>query len=163
LRRYVVSALGTDWTGSDPSVTAHIENTLIDLMTLVLGVRDDGEELAERQGLRAARIQAILAEIRAGFTDPGFSARDVAQRLGLKPHYVQNLLGETGQNFSERVLELRLQRVRSMLANPRYDSMKVSDIAYASGFSEVSYFNRCFRRRFGASPSQYRAGNGCAV
>jgi AraC-like DNA-binding protein len=163
LRRYVVSALGTDWTGSDPSVTGHIENTLIDLMTLVLGVRDDGKEMAERRGLRAARIQAILAEIRAGFADPAFSARDVALRLGLKPHYVQNLLGETGQNFSERVLELRLQKVRTMLANPGYDSMKVSDIAYACGFSEISYFNRCFRRRFGAAPSQYRNGTGCAV
>jgi AraC-like DNA-binding protein len=32
----------------------------------------------------------------------------------------------------------------------------VSDIAYACGFSEVSYFNRCFRRRFGASPTQMR-------
>jgi AraC-like DNA-binding protein len=126
-------------------------------------VRDDGKEMAERRGLRAARIQAILAEIRAGFADPAFSARDVAQRLGLKPHYVQNLLGETGQNFSERVLELRLQKVRTMLANPGYDSMKVSDIAYACGFSEISYFNRCFRRRFGAAPSQYRNGTGCAV
>ena len=132
-------------------------------MTLVLGVRGDGKEMAERRGLRAARIQAILAEIRAGFTYPAFSARDVAHRLGLKPHYVQNLLGETGQNFSERVLELHLQKVRAMLANPRFDSMKVSDVAYASGFSEISYFNRCFRRRFGASPSQYRNGNGAEV
>jgi AraC-like DNA-binding protein len=41
--------------------------------------------------------------------------------------------------------------------------MKVSDIAYACGFSEISYFNRCFRRRFGAAPSQYRNGTGCAV
>jgi len=24
----------------------------------------------------------------------------------------------------------------------------------------VSHFNRCFRRRFGASPTQYRGGNG---
>jgi AraC-like DNA-binding protein len=34
--------------------------------------------------------------------------------------------------------------------------MRVSDIAYACGFNEVSYFNRCFRRRFGASPTQMR-------
>ena len=50
-----------------------------------------------------------------------------------------------------------------MLANPRFDSMKVSDVAYASGFSEISYFNRCFRRRFGAAPSQYRNGNGSTI
>ena len=54
------------------------------------------------------------------------------------------------------VLELRLQKARAMLASPRYDRMKVSDIALACGFNEVSYFNRCFRRRFGASPTQFR-------
>jgi transcriptional regulator GlxA family with amidase domain len=37
--------------------------------------------------------------------------------------------------------------------------MKVSDIALACGFNEVSYFNRCFRRRFGASPLQHRGNN----
>jgi AraC-like DNA-binding protein len=36
--------------------------------------------------------------------------------------------------------------------------LRVSDVAYACGFNEISYFNRCFRRRFGASPSQYRNG-----
>ena len=44
-----------------------------------------------------------------------------------------------------------------MLTSPQGDSMKISDIAYACGFNEVSYFNRCFRRRFGASPTQFRA------
>jgi AraC-like DNA-binding protein len=37
--------------------------------------------------------------------------------------------------------------------------LKISDIAYACGFNEASYFNRCFRRRFGASPTQYRGGD----
>ena len=38
-----------------------------------------------------------------------------------------------------------------------HDTLKISDIAYACGFNEVSYFNRCFRRRFGASPTQFTA------
>ena len=35
----------------------------------------------------------------------------------------------------------------------------MSDIALACGFDELSYFNRCFRRRFGASPTQYRGAD----
>ena len=54
------------------------------------------------------------------------------------------------------VLELRLQKSRAMLADARNNRRKVSDIALACGFNEVSYFNRCFRRRFGASPTQFR-------
>jgi len=30
------------------------------------------------------------------------------------------------------------------------------DIAYSCAFNDLSYFNRCFRRRFGAAPSQFR-------
>jgi AraC-like DNA-binding protein len=57
-------------------------------------------------------------------------------------------------------LELRLQKARSMLVGTHHDHMKVSDIALACGFNEVSYFNRCFRRCFGASPTEHRgAGN----
>jgi len=61
--------------------------------------------------------------------------------------------------LSERVLELRLQKARAMLSDARNDRMKVSDIALACGFNEVSYFNRRFRARFGCSPTQYRGGS----
>jgi len=57
-------------------------------------------------------------------------------------------------------MELRLQKARCMLASRRHDRMKVSDIAYACGFGEVSYFNQAFRRRFGASPTQFRGSKG---
>ena len=70
---------------------------------------------------------------------------------------------ETGSSFTERMLEFRLQKARCMLADRRNDRMRIGDIALACGFNEVSYFNRCFRRRFGASPTQYRGGNGAAT
>jgi transcriptional regulator GlxA family with amidase domain len=56
------------------------------------------------------------------------------------------------------VLELRLQKAQVMLADPRHHRLKVSEIAHACGFNEVSYFNRCFRRRFGATPTTARNG-----
>lgn len=65
---------------------------------------------------------------------------------------------ETGVGFTARVLELRLLKARAMLADPMHDALKISDLAFACGFNEVSYFNRCFRRRFGASPTQFRNG-----
>jgi AraC-like DNA-binding protein len=35
---------------------------------------------------------------------------------------------------------------------------KVSDIAHLTGFNDVSYFHRAFRRRFGLTPGDARAG-----
>ncbi len=43
-----------------------------------------------------------------------------------------------------------------MLADPRHQAKRIGEIAYACGFNEVSYFNRCVRRRFGLSPGEYR-------
>jgi len=161
LERYVNFLLETDSVSAHGAIAQHLANTVIDLLALSLGATRDAQELARMRGPRAARFEAILAAIRRGFSDPGFSVRDVAQRLGLTPRYVQNLLSETEASFSERVLECRLQKARRMLQSREGSRTKISDIAYSCGFNEVSYFNRCFRRRFGASPTQYRAdGNG---
>jgi AraC-like DNA-binding protein len=143
---------------NDPPLVHHVETTLIDLIALALGANRDDAHVAQMRGLRAARLQEVLAAINTGFAKPGFAVRDVARKLGVSPRYVNALLHETGLSLTERVLELRLQKARAMLADPRHDRLKVIEIAHACGFNEVSYFNRCFRRRFGASPTQFHGG-----
>ena len=44
-----------------------------------------------------------------------------------------------------------------MLRDPRYAAWTISAVAYSVGFGDLSYFNRTFRRRFGATPSDIRA------
>jgi len=153
LRRYVsLLAEPVD----HPDLIAQIETTLVDLVALALGAGRDSAEIARTRGLRAARLQEILASIREGFSNPRFSPNDIARKLGVRPRYVQTLLQEAGSTFTERVMELRLQRARAMLSDPRCDHMKVGEISEACGFSEISYFNRCFRRRFGLTPTAAR-------
>ena len=156
LRRYVEILHHLQMDGQDPGLRDHISATLLDLVALVLGAQGDSAELARLRGLRAARVQSILAAIRNGFADPAVSPQRVGLKLGLSARYVNELLQETGVNFAERVLELRLQKARGLLADRRRDDMKVIDIAFECGFSDVSYFNRCFRRRFGATPLDIR-------
>jgi AraC-like DNA-binding protein len=163
LRSYIALALGPDGFGAEPALDAQIGANLLDLMALALGARGDAQALACARGLRAARLQAVLDEIRAQSMDPAFSPAAVALKLGLSPRYIHDLLHETGMSFNERVAELRLQQARAMLVNPRHDRLKVIEIAYACGFNEVSHFNRRMRARFGCSPTQFRGrGNGGA-
>jgi AraC-like DNA-binding protein len=107
------------------------------------------------RGLRAAKLRVIAAEIAAGCFDPSFSIGDVAARVGLSPRSVQDILHDTGRTFTERVLELRLQRARALLCD-RHATRRIIDVALQCGFNEVAHFNRMFRRRFGASPSEMR-------
>jgi AraC-like DNA-binding protein len=101
----------------------------------------------------------VIAAIEAGFPDPALSPERIALRLGVSSRYVQDLLHDTGLSFTARVLELRLQRARAMLADPVHGRLRVGEIADACGFNEIPYFNRCFRRRFGASPTEFRGGD----
>jgi AraC-like DNA-binding protein len=158
LRRYVEFLLASNEIRDDPMLIKQLDAFLLDLVVLALGIEGDMAQIATMRGLRAARAREIVAEINASFADPGFSSSDLARKLGLSTRYIQDLLQETGWSLGERVLELRLQKARTMLADRRHDRLKVSDIALACGFNGIAYFNQCFRRRFGASPMQFRGG-----
>jgi len=64
------------------------------------------------------------------------------------------LLYEAGASFTQRLLELRLRKAAELLA--RAGGRRISDIAFACGFNDLAYFNRCFRRRFGLTPAAAR-------
>jgi len=156
VRAYVKVLAGQQHPGP-LSIMQFAADHIADLITAaVAGAKGEVAELASLRGLRAARLQAVLAKIADNFANPGISAQGVAKELGLSARYVHDLLQETGISFSERVLELRLQRARKMLSQRQNDAMRISEIALMNGFSDMSYFNRCFRRRFGCTPSGAR-------
>jgi AraC-like DNA-binding protein len=159
LRRYIEILTGPDGLGNDPALNEHVGTSLLDLVALALGAGRDAAQTARMRGQRAARVQEIVAEIRARFADPAFTPHQAARKIGLSARALQNLLQETGSTFTERVMELRLQKARAILANPRHNGIKIGDIAFACGFNEASYFDRRFRARFGASPTQFRGRN----
>jgi AraC-like DNA-binding protein len=156
LRNYLKLLLDPDISAGDEQLNDHIGQTLIELVALCLGAEHDAAELAQVRGLKFARLRNINAEIKAGFSQPDFSVGQVAMKLAVTPRYVQELLQETGETFTERVLELRLQKARKMLASRGSDHIRILEVALSCGFNEVSHFNRRFRRRFGDTPSSYR-------
>jgi AraC-like DNA-binding protein len=108
---------------------------------------------------RGTRCAAILRVIESRSSDPNLNAITVAEMLGVTPRYVHLLLEETGKSFTHHVLERRLERAAALLRDPRWRYRKIADIAAEAGFADLSYFNRTFRRRFGATPSAMREGN----
>jgi AraC-like DNA-binding protein len=133
--------------------TTHVH----DLVALVLGANRDAAELAQGRGLRAARLHAIKSEVSRRFGDEGLSVGSVALRHGVTPRYVHLLFEAEGRTFSEFLIEQRLTHAYRMLTNPRLAARKISAIAFEVGFANLSYFNRLFRRRYGAAPSDIRA------
>jgi AraC-like DNA-binding protein len=131
-----------------------IANHLLDLAAIGLGVRSDHAIAARRGGLRTVRLKAVLMILEKRFAEPDFSAQKLAAASGLSERYVNELLFDAGASFSVRLNELRLAKAADLLA--RGGNQRISEIAFACGFNDLSYFNRCFRRRFGVTPTAAR-------
>jgi AraC-like DNA-binding protein len=141
---------------TSPALCDLVVSHVHDLVALLLGVKGDAHQLAQSGGARAARLAAILREIERRSGDPGLSATTIARLLGVTPRYVHLLLEETGKSLSHHVLQRRLERSVVLLRDPLQRHRRIADIAAEVGFTDLSYFNRAFRRRYGATPSDIR-------
>ncbi|MCP3403225.1 AraC family transcriptional regulator [Bradyrhizobium sp. CCGB20] len=143
--------------GLDALAQHAVSQHLMDLMVLVLGGRRDATELAKERGLAAARLEAIKADILERLGGGSLTLADLARRHRASPRTIQLLFERSGTTFSEFVLEQRLLRAARLLRDPLHRAGKISDIAHLSGFNDVSYFHRSFRRRFGMTPLDAKA------
>jgi YesN/AraC family two-component response regulator len=62
----------------------------------------------------------------------------------------------TNQSATEFINTIRLKEAARLLRQQRGT---ISEIAYIVGFSSIPYFNVCFRRLFGLTPTQYMASS----
>jgi AraC-like DNA-binding protein len=142
---------------TSPELRQAFATHVTDLVILALGANSDAVEVARGRGLRAARLQAIKTDILAHLADERLSVTETARRHRVTPRYVQMLFESDGATFSEYVREQRLARACRMLTDATFAGWTISAIAFEAGFSNLSYFNRAFRSRYGATPSDLRA------
>jgi AraC-like DNA-binding protein len=129
---------------------------IVDLVAAILGTGSDGSEQVKERGVRAARLRQVLDRIASRACDAGFTVETMAGELGVTSRTIQLLLEETGATFSEHVAEHRLRRAWRLLADPA-SGLGIAEIAYESGFNDLSHFYRAFRRRYSETPAAVRA------
>jgi AraC-like DNA-binding protein len=54
---------------------------------------------------------------------------------------------------NEMIQIIRLKRAAQLLLENKYT---ISEVAYMVGFTNASYFSKCFQKQFGIRPSDYR-------
>jgi AraC-like DNA-binding protein len=127
---------------------------MVDLVGLFLGTGTEQSHAIKHRGYSAARLDLMKAEILRDLASSTLAIDGVARTNGMSARQAQRLFAQSGQTFSEFVLEQRLILARRLLRSAPNRNRKISDVAYTAGFSDLSYFNRTFRRRFGATPSE---------
>ncbi len=133
-----------------------IEGHVLDLLANAYDPAGEWSRAAPNKGVDEARRQQLLGLFASSYGDPKASAASFGATLGISARSVHKALEKTGASFSEHLLEKRLQAAYGMLQSANCSHLRVIDIALAVGFSDISYFNRTFRRRFGDTPSSVR-------
>ncbi|PYI91749.1 MAG: hypothetical protein DME97_12715 [Verrucomicrobia bacterium] len=79
----------------------------------------------------------------------------VAKAANTSANYLSEKFKEaTGMNFVKYVARARFEKAAALL---READLRVSEIAFATGFQSLSQFNRVFKKLAGKSPTEYRA------
>lgn len=82
------------------------------------------------------------------------SLESISAQIGFNPAYFSTLFKkETGKNFMEYVMEIRVQNAKNFLAST---NKTLVDISTEVGYSDFKYFSKVFKRITGLTPSEYR-------
>jgi AraC-like DNA-binding protein len=144
---------------ASPDLREVVSRHFQDLVAAAIGATGERGEIIGQRGVAAARLQAIKLDIVRNIGQSGLSAEWIAARYGISAGYVRRLFEAEETTFSEFLLATRLAQAHRLLCDKRLADRTVSSIAFAVGFGDLSYFNRTFRRRYGASPSDVRAAS----
>jgi signal transduction histidine kinase/DNA-binding response OmpR family regulator len=81
-----------------------------------------------------------------------FEAEDFCQQIGMsRAHVHRKLKSLTDQSATQFIRIIRLKRARQLI---QQKSGSISEIAYQTGFSSLSYFSKCFKETHGLLPSE---------
>ncbi|MCM5702651.1 AraC family transcriptional regulator [Leclercia sp. LTM14] len=83
-----------------------------------------------------------------------FSLDDLASAIGLSRSYTSRIFRQqTGGSIHEYLLTRRIKKSCDLL---RMSPLSINGIAEKVGFTEMTYFITCFKKRIGQTPLQYR-------
>jgi AraC-like DNA-binding protein len=106
---------------------------------------------------------SILKRIKQAMEEEEFYCRDgasleeLSKRTKVSKHYVSQVINELlHKSFFEYLAELRIEKSRSLLADPRYHKITIDEISFMVGYNSRSAFNRVFKSMTGTTPAEYR-------
>lgn len=138
-----------------PSNMEEIEEA-IRFMASRVPERDEGgqEEPAEHENVAGNFIvRNALSYIEENYKEK-LLLSDVAEKTYVSQWHLSKLLNkETGQNFSEILNRVRIDKAKELMKDP---SLRIGDVAEQVGFLDLAHFSRVFKKLNGMSANEYR-------
>lgn len=101
----------------------------------------------------AKLLSKITDTIEAHIADSDFNVTRLQEILGLGSKLLYRKVKQmTGKTPVEFIRHIRMQRAAVLLREGRFS---VSEVMYMVGFSNSSYFSKCFQKAYGITPTEY--------
>lgn len=105
---------------------------------------------------KGAWLKRMMIENRY-YQDPELSLSLLAEKVGLHTHELSRIINTVlKKSFNDLVNEYRIKDVIRKMQDAAYDHITLLGIAYESGFSSQTTFNRIFRQMTGKSPLEFK-------
>ncbi len=97
-------------------------------------------------------LQKVMLSIEKYMDDSNFNVDKLADEVAMSQvQLYRKLKALTGFNTNDIIRNMRLERAADLLL---HRAGNVAEIAYQVGFNNLSYFAKCFKVKFGKSPSE---------
>lgn len=114
------------------------------------GATIEGENIKNDDSEWISNLNAI---IRKNLTNEDFSVDQLAKEMAVSRSSLQRKLkGLLGTTPNDYIKLIRLKTAAQMLQSGSY---RINEVCYMVGFSNLSYFTRCFTSQFGIRPKDY--------
>ncbi|MEM1094781.1 MAG: ATP-binding protein [Bacteroidota bacterium] len=101
----------------------------------------------------AAFLASFESALEVALPHASTSVDDLAQSVGMSPtHFRRTVKRLTQQTPNEALRQRRVERGAHLIEQ---QAGTIAEIAYAVGFSSVSYFGKCFKTHYGVAPTRY--------
>ncbi|MGO4003376.1 helix-turn-helix domain-containing protein [Pseudomonas fluorescens] len=137
-----------------PTQKSRLADQGLDLLAMALSERGKGQ--VPNSSRRTALLFRIKDYIQQNLGDNEFCLAQVSQFFGISARYINSLFQEEDTSFGRYLLAARLQHCAYSLRDAALSQARISDIAYRWGFSDMAYFSRVFKVRYGQSARDFR-------
>lgn len=100
------------------------------------------------------RMSQLLGVISKNLGREGFSPNEAASILRCSLRTLHKTCADNGKTFGKLLLDMRLSWAAYQLG---YTSSRISEVAFACGFTSLSHFCRSFKSTFRVTPGEFRA------
>ena len=98
-------------------------------------------------------LDEIKETIEENMVDSDFNVSVLQEKMGMgNKQLYRKLKALTGQTPVEYIRDMRMQKAAKLLKAGKFS---VSEVMYTVGFSNSSYFSKCFSKAFGMTPTEF--------